>query len=487
MRKSLTLSFPGSLRCSVAAVVLAAALPGCGLVETELVCRVKVETSQWERSTAGPAPRQDGAADGVLRLRARETLWLAPGRMRSETYASAPDESGEIKGWWGVQLHDFQAGEVWVSAAGGPYYRRSLGEVEYESERLRRRNAIDFVDAYVRLPGVRELEGIEGYTGDLAVTPGGQSGGRSSFVVAAEPGVEWRVKVERGGDEGVPDWVPGLLLCRLLGQTAARSERLARALGGMPVAFAGRVVPGGETETVIEHRVISWRLLDRDPRLFLPPAPDRERARAVAAHFRDSGAILEALRRPEEIPEAVSPLGLVLELEPFAARDPRVLSEVLDVWRETRDSVFEVELLRLGLRVDPGALWAFLRSVLRRQDGERALAAAEALIAEGHPRAVSAVLELLERRREFPDLGEESIVSWGVKHLRVLSGLSLEELAAALSEFWLPQSGVSEPEGLLEALAGELDFWLRWGEGRIGVEGSRRSPLPEGSHFPPGR
>jgi hypothetical protein len=232
------------------------------------------------------------------------------------------------------------------------------------------------------------------------------------------------------------------------------------------------VVPGGETETAIEHKVISWQLLNRDPGVFLPPAPDRERARVIAARFRDPAAILEALRG--EVPEAVSPLGLVLELEPFAARDRGVLSEVLDVWRETEDTTLQVELLRLALRVDPEAR-AFLRSVLRSQDGQRTLAAAEALIAEGHPRATGAVLELLARRREFPDLGEESVVSWGVKHLRVLSGLSLDELAASISEFW-PQSGVPGPEGLREALAGELDFWLRWGEDRLGRESSGRSP-----------
>ena len=92
------------------------------------------------------------------------------------------------------------------------------------------------------------------------------------------------------------------------------------------------------------------------------------------------------------------------------------------------------------------------------------------MIAEGDPDALRTVIYLLRNRQAYAGMSPNRVATWAVKHLRVLSGMSLEELGSSLGGFWAPPDEetktAAESDADLEPLAKEIDFWLRWWDRR---------------------
>jgi hypothetical protein len=446
------------------ALVLAA---GCGAVEKSAAQRFEIESRQLS------FPLLSGAEGGAGRkgrflLGAGQVLWIVPGRLRADVSTALVQENeggGEsVSRFSSRQIFDFERREVWSAEGDGRFTLRRLDELEYERRNLSRRAWIDFVDLYIRFPEVRAQEQIGLYRGDLALErEGPRADGRLLLKVAAEPGVLWQIAVASGGEAPEP-WIGEMLIFWALEQTAERARKIARSFDGLPVRFTAKLLPaGGEHRVVVEHEVLSVQRKEPPPGHLEPPPADIEAARRLDAELRSVPALLEALAGKQP-PAEVGVVGLVLRLEPLLGAGD--LPRLEEAWAAAADSRLQVELLRLVLRIDREASGPLLRRALQGSSGVAALSAAEALIAEGDSGALQAVLDLLKRRRQLTNVSQESVAIWAVQHLRVLSGLPLEDLAGLLGPLWSPAEAAGAGMDPLEPLAAEVDHWLRWWERR---------------------
>jgi hypothetical protein len=445
---------------------------GCTTAAPRLRLRVDVElrASQDPTAVAGEAGEDaqgrsgpEGSLDG-----AREVFWMAPGFLRVDTHLAA---SGDRQRGGGEPVRrtfvDFTRGWIWESDSAGETVLRSLREVEYEARDRRREIRADYVDLYVRSPWVRDLESLGHFFGDGSLTLGSPDAlGFYGARLAEEPGLVWELSLS--GDESsdeFPGWAREKLFFRVLGVTPERARHLAAMLPGTPLGLRASVPAPEGSKVVLQYAVVGLKREVSEEEPFRVPRSREGLALAAAKGLSSARAVIAALRDPSRRPRGVTDLGLVLRLEELAAEVD--LGEVAADVGATEDPALRKELLRLVLRRGGAPASATVEAELRSTSGPRALAAAEALVAEEHALAAAAVLSVLERRRQFTELPADLVAGWAVRRLRVVSRLSLDELARNLGPFWSSGEEFSDPG---EALAREADFWLRWGEGRSTLE-----------------
>lgn len=451
-------------RTRVVAVMLTGAfgvLTGCAAPSVgDPMYRVEVQTRQllYPSGLAGSAT-VGPSAEGSLRMGAQQLYWIVPGKSREVSRSvlretEAPTD-GRSQRTVSRRVVDFQRGLAWRSEGGGPFRRTTLHAEEYDQAIQERINRMELVDQYLRSPALRELADIAYFEGrkNLVLKIKAEGVGRRQVVwVAAQPGVLWEITLRGDLEFDAHPWLKEAFLHALIGLPREVNRELSSALEGFPVRLREFVLPRDEGRTVIDHEVLTVRKLSREESFFTVPETAKERPR-------EPRMILQELERTDRQPEDPGMLELLLELEPQV--DEGVLGVVAEAWSRTPLPFLKVELMRIALRRQGDVAAELLRSSLRGARGADALAAVEALLAERHPRAKAALLETLRARTRFDDVPAASVVVWGVLRLRVLSDMSLHELASALAEIWPGKRQISGAAALHEAFSQELDFWLR--------------------------
>jgi hypothetical protein len=455
---------------------LAVVAPGCRAPDTPFL-RFDIET---ERVELAPPAQENGSVARVAGERrflfgARESLWVASAAMRAQTALIEPPAQGERRGaarrrssTW---IYDFDRREIWLSTDGAAWTRQTLDEYEYEIENTRRLELVEYVDAFVRDAAVRGAEHAELYRGDGRVdveAPGSDRLARARAAVI--PGHLWELVVEAPqGDSAPASWTVARWLFRALGLTAAEGQALAEKVGGLPVLLRGRGAPSGASRYETVHRVLDVDPVALPDGFFEPPADDASRERSLAAAVRTWDDFFALLDDPAKLPREGRWLGVLLDLE--RARSGELPERIEEEWIE-REGALRVELMRLAIRQQPQWARPRLEALISGSSAVLALDACEALVFEDdpeEPRAIAAVFGLLSRRRQYTDgVDPAAIVGWALPRLRVLSGKTYEELAAEVAPLWSggEAPGPPGPSDPFESAARELDFWLRWWEGR---------------------
>ena len=450
-----------------------ALLASCVAVPTEFMYRLEVQTRQsLYRSLDSNDSEEEGEAssteaqEGIFQLGAQEIYWLVPGKMRVVTRSvlrGDQEGQGTAERSLARRIVDFDRGLAWVSTGESSYRKTSLRIEDYEKEMRRRANRVDFLDQYLRSPVLRAVEGISYFRGrDQLVTRVEKAGldQRQVLWCVVEPGVLWEITVREDLDVDMYYWLKHALLYSVIGLPPDRTRDLSCILGGFPVSLRAILLPTDEGQTVIDYDIVSLRKRPVEMSLFEAPPSVREDGEDSEHPSRPEEILSELESRTEQAGEAAT-LRLVLGLEPFM--NDELLERIAALASRSIDPFLKVELMRLALRHDEQLAWPFLRESLRGSRAIDALAATEALIAEDHPRARAALVGILRSRQRYSGLPTASIVAWGVPRMRVLSGMSLEELSTSLSGIW-PGIGGDDPAELHELLGKELDFWLRWAE-----------------------
>ena len=441
--------------------------------------RLEMETRQWvypfEADTDDP--RAVDATDRSFQVGAREVCWFVPGKLRVVSRSVLRQEGiGVTKAQRSIvrRIVDFSAGVVWTSQGDAPLRRKLLSHEEYERENQARRSRVDFVDLFLRFPRVRSLDHLEFYSGKTGLIESVENSNATAprtSRVAAEPGVMWEIAVD--GDFGLelPSWLADYLIFSVMGVSLEQSREISVSVGELPRKLRATVLPSS-SKVVVEYEILSVSEVPAEEALFEIPEAALQRARDLESRFDSAEAVLDALEDPRDLPARLSPLELVPFLEHHFSAEH--LERVAKLWKKSEDFEMQVELMRLVLRRAERAARPRVMASVSGVNGQEAIAAAEALIAEDHPAARGAVVRLLERRQVYSDLATGSVVPWAMQHLRLLSGASLEKLAEVLSKAWPADREVKDDSGddLHEPLGIELDYWLRWIESPDARNGS---------------
>ena len=389
--------------------------------------------------------------DGSIEISAYEELWIGDGVALVEARGAELERVGEEvvrRRFQSRRLYDPER-DLRFTTSDGESSETSLSAVARSDRTRRRLDEIELVDAYLRAPQLRELEDIEDYRGDgklidyaLELTYRGRAARRVGLSLA--PGELWDIVVVDSIDQNElveAEW----LLVTLLGVASWESAAIVRRLGGVPLRVVIRLVPEATGAVVLEYAIRfageTW-----DAEIAIAP-PRGGEGWTIADIPEDADGLLAWLREAASQPAGLERAALILERCPRE----RLLGTVLDAYRETELGLVQIELGRVLLSRVPDETLPLFEADLEGDNILRAIQAAEVLIAEDDARATSAVLDLLDRATRLEsDEGAIELASWAVRHLRLLSGMTLAELEAAL----IPE-GAEEPLLDLEAA-----FWL---------------------------
>jgi len=447
-----------------------------GLVSISSSCRstatadrFEIETYEYEIESHGGVDVGGGFEGERLytRLRARQIVWVRPGRMAVHSYVTLPPAAGaddERPTYVRTRtVYDLETGDVWRAERSGLLRRQSAREREHRVADERRRASLDELDILVRDAEYAASDEPPFFCGDgvVEVVPSSTRGFVSAHV-ALEPGIAWFVS---GAAESVetPRWKREALWVALLGGTRNDARQLARAIDAMPLRARGVVLTdageAGRRYLEFSHRIVERQRGAADETVFEVPGDDVTAPPAGFAVGGSAEAILAALRRPAERPAGVTALGLVLAFEVAAQRGD--LPSLAGLWRETADTSLQVELMRVGLRRWPDATRALLDADRSGTSGTLALSAIEALLLEDDDSSRAALFALLARRDRYDGtLDHDGLFVWAVRWLRLVGGLDRDELVRDIGPLWrAPAEGAPTPTPH-EALAREVEFWF---------------------------
>lgn len=456
-----------TLRSIVNSVVLLTVV-SCQLPFAEDGLVMDFDLREYEYSTSEDVDlhRAGNPQRSALRLLARERLYVTPHRLRveatSEALVDVPD--GERQRVRSVIDFDWLQGVVWSATIGDAPVRQLLTELDYEGENLYRRNRIDFVTRYVESPEVRRLPDIELFLGD-GRTEGVDwraFGGRRVRVarIAALPGSFWEVWLlplaESPFDsiEQVSAYLAGAM-----GVAPSRARLVAERLDGVPVRITVHVFSGVDSFVLVEGflRDVSWQT-DLPTASPLPELEDD-----LVSQLENTASLLAWVRQPDQLSTALTPTTVFLKLSELLTQAE--LDAAIEVFLELNNAYAQIELVRALLRSPRIDSWGRLRAILHGPRGDLAMHVVEALVAEADTKALSALFHVLERRDEFSDVAPEALITWGISHVRVLSGMSLAELVKYSTSGTDPDVSADRRR---PARAAELDRWLRWWEKKQG-------------------
>ena len=436
-------------------------------VETQDVWIFELETTEREISRAQGQAETQASREREVRTRANEILHLKKGLLEVQTNSLEIDwPEGEAESRpttrrsTMTQVFDFAQGSLWTSIDSGTFDRRTVAEIAYDEETQLRREKLDFVSAYVLVPQVRRLPDIGLYSGDLRVvesrTEKRFGGKEARFVkLAAEPGAVWEILGSLDPLLPPEAWQREYYLVGALGISPGRARQIIEKLDGFPVMITVRSLPVMDKEVIVERSLRNVRKGSRGTHFRKPGETELRRVEEEDARLSDPGALLDLiLRRAED--EAVTS-GLLLRLSGCLSKER--LAEVVAACGAVKESFCQIELARAALRFNEEAAWPLLRRFFFGEEGVRAMNIAEALIAQESRRAIPAILHVLGKRQEYTDTRPDAVAAWGVQHLRVASGASLEELSRIIPQ--VGEQGGIDPG---QQLGAELDYWLRWWE-----------------------
>lgn len=460
-------------RLALVAVVMAWC-PGCSTQVPHDGWRLEFET----RQTVAPVD-EAGAGDDRVRtlLGAREVFWIGPTRCRVESVSTRPrpeaagasrsrEERVET-----LRILDFAERIVWSSSTGGATWTaRRFEAIDHELETVRRRARLDVYDVLLGHPDLSlddDREFLAGRGERFRIEAlGGALASRRLHIVDV-PGIAWTVTLQRLGEAPVPPLVPEALLRVLAsatGSTAARVAALAE--GRTPTALESRLLAEEEMRLETGCRLRGARPVTLEPDFLSPP-------RKEPFDLPDDGGpgdlvalVVRALAGTSPLPAGVEvPEDLLLELERVTdLGDDATLARLAPLWEDPSvDFTVRVEALRLALRAGGESGRRRVDTASRSTRGDVALPALEAWIAERPEEAFARVIRLLERRGACPDVPEEILAAWGLRHLRVLADRDPRALRADLRR--MSREG-ADREPPLDPVDAELALWRDWLEGR---------------------
>jgi hypothetical protein len=425
-------------------------------IETKLI-EHSVDASAIIRSSRRPTER--------FLLGARQKLFVSANAMRVDTTIAEPPGEGErrqdVKRRRVHWLYDFGRGEIWRADEGEPFRRKPLVQYDHELESRRRVGLLEYVDDFVRIESVRRLQHASFYRGDGQVALEGPGADRLIRArVAVNPRHLWQLTVEDRELSRFPQrWIAERIVLRICETTTEEAYYVARAVRGLPLRFRLRALGSEENYIEERHTVLSADNVDLPDGFFEVPHADAERERGLYDAVKSWDVFFALLDDVDPADEERRWLGILLELE--RREGNQLPATVEDVWRKANPDV-RLELMRLALRKFP--VWARtrLRAAIAGSSAALAHAAANAMIFEEEDGAADAVYEVLRRRREYVDTVDPGlIVDWALVNLRVLSGLSYEELVLEVCPFWMADPERREFPDPYLSTARELDFWLR--------------------------
>ena len=412
-------------------------------------------------------------------LGARERIWISTSAMRVETTVSEPTETGtarrDVPNRRVLWIFDFSRGEIWRREGKGEFRRTLFREYDYDLEFARRAALVDFVDSVVRDSETRALSSIAFYRGDgevSVVPPGADRLVRARVGIV--PGVSWKVVgSENASDRQNRSVVAERLFQRIMGMTREEGAFLARSIRGVPHSFFGRSLPSDGRIVEEQHEVLSVEsLYGIELGFFEPPREDVERERKHLSKIVSWEVLFDWLVQDEIAERGIDSqepyesgwLGKLLEYEMISGSTlPDTVSSRWALVSGRR----QVELMRLALRVRPE--WARERvlAAARGRLAAVAFGAVEALFLENDREAALVIVDILRNRTHFIEpVDHAGLVAWAIPRLRVASGRSYAEFERDITPLWSSSTrggALPDPE---EALAKELDHWIRWGEAR---------------------
>ena len=421
---------------------------------------VEIETREIEYDLD-----EDGRAVRESRripFNSRQSLWLLSDRsIVQATTRANPDPDGESTGETGeselsesVTVFDLRSGRLWRQQGSGEFVA-AAHEVEAWRELARRRTTrTEMVDLAVRTVDAsrvaRFLEPVE------IGPPQRDFDGWHRTACTFQPGIAWEI-TSRPGELSENREMCAALCFSLLSILRGEARRLASRLPGVPVSARGEVLtdPGRRLQLVARCLRAPVPIGGGTPR---PPAAALELSMERAPQVLDEAlerlasgtAESAAVPSPEEALESV--LSLPREL------DSATLERLEDIADNYVDLDPRVELYRRVARTQSGV--RKLEKKVREALGDTAFAALLALIVEHDVRASANIVAYLQRDDAASPFDRTDLVDWSVRQLRLLSGLSVEELVDRVGGFWVPL-GVDQPlPSREEAMARELEYWF---------------------------
>ena len=398
-------------------------------------------------------------------LGARQSLFVSPQVLRVDTTIAEPPGEGErrveVKRRRVRWIYDFGRGEIWRADKGEAFHRQLLVQYEHEIESRRRVALLEYVDEFVRDDSVRRLRHASFYRGDGQVEieePGADLLLRAR--VAVKPGYLWQLTVEDRDHTRFPQsWIAERIVLSICETTREEAHYVARAIRGLPLRFRLRMLGSEKSYVEERHVVVEADAVELPDGFFAVPRADAESERSRYGAVRSWEAFFAFLEDVDPADEADPWLGILLGLE--LREGDRLPDDVEDVWKKAAPDI-RLELMRLALRRSGAWARTRLRATIAGSSAALALAAANAMIFEEDEGATRAVYEIVRRRRQYVDTVDSGlIVDWALVNLRVLSGLSYEELVLEVCPFWTADEETRELPDPYESSARELDFWLR--------------------------